>query len=172
MWLAVTASSIISPPFCLPLSRASNPRVSFPARGSGHRPVRPPSEFAATLRIGKLDAKRIEFALQLLGVSALGQTRFLFTGRRGRLPQTTRQYFLLVSEWIGSAGLGPEVVWDAFTATNKKRPYRHTGNLMAVQLLLGHIKIGYFGVEVDEAQRVPPITAEQETTCYRETEKS
>ena len=45
---------------------------------------------------------------------------FLFTGRRGPdRSMTTRQYARLVSEWIGSVGIGPEAVRDAFTAPHK-----------------------------------------------------
>jgi site-specific recombinase XerC len=51
---------------------------------------------------------------------------------------------------------GPEAVWHAFAATHKATPiYRRTGNLRAVQLLLGHTKIEstvrYLGIEVDDA---------------------
>jgi integrase len=65
---------------------------------------------------------------------------FLFTGRRGpNRNMTTRQYARLVSEWIGSVGLDPRL----FGTHSLRRPkatliYRRTGNLRAVQLLLGH----------------------------------
>ena len=54
------------------------------------------------------------------------------------------------------ASAGPEAIWDAFTATHKATLiYRRTGNLRAVQLLLGHTKIEstvrYLGIEVDDA---------------------
>ena len=47
-------------------------------------------------------------------------------------------------------------IWDALAATNEGRPvYRQTGNLRAVQLLLGHTKIEstvrYLGIEIDDA---------------------
>ena len=53
-------------------------------------------------------------------------------------------------------GFGPLVVWNSFTATTKATLiYRRTGNLRAVQLLLGHTKIEstvrYLGIEVDDA---------------------
>jgi integrase len=48
---------------------------------------------------------------------------FLFTGRRGpNRNMTTRQYARLVAEWIGSVGLDPKAVRDAFTATDKSHP--------------------------------------------------
>src|SRR6195256_3235599 len=82
---------------------------------------------------------------------------FLFAGRRG--PQksiTTRQYARLVSDWIGSVGLDPRL-FGTHSLRRKKATliYRRTGNLRAVQLLLGHTKIEstvrYLGIEVDDA---------------------
>ena len=82
---------------------------------------------------------------------------FLFgCRRRPDRPMTTRQYARLVAAWIASTGLDP-----AFFGTHSLRRtkatliYRRTGNLRAVQLLLGHTKIEstvrYLGIEVDDA---------------------
>jgi integrase len=82
---------------------------------------------------------------------------FLFNGRGHKDHcMTTRQYARLVSRWIESIGLDP-----LFFATHSPRRtkatliYHRTGNLRAVQLLLGHRKIEstvkYLGVEVDDA---------------------
>ncbi len=82
---------------------------------------------------------------------------FLFTGRRGRgRNMTTRQYARLVSEWIGSVGLDPRLFGThSLRRTKAYLIYRRTGNLRAVQLLLGHTKIEstvrYLGIEVDDA---------------------
>ena len=82
---------------------------------------------------------------------------FLFTGRRGpQINMTTRQYARLVSEWIGSAGLDPRLFGTySLRRTKATLIYRRTGNLRAVQLLLGHTKIEstvrYLGIEVDDA---------------------
>ena len=82
---------------------------------------------------------------------------FLFTGRRGRnRNMTTRQYARLVSEWIGSVGLDPRLFGThSLRRTKATLIYRRTGNLRAVQLLLGHTKIEstvrYLGIEVDDA---------------------
>jgi integrase len=82
---------------------------------------------------------------------------FLFTGRRGpSLSMTTRQYARLVSEWIGSVGLDPRLFGThSLRRTKATLIYRRTGNLRAVQLLLGHTKIEstvrYLGIEVDDA---------------------
>ena len=82
---------------------------------------------------------------------------FLFTGRRGPdRNMTTRQYARLVSAWIGSVGLDPRLFGThSLRRTKATLIYRRTGNLRAVQLLLGHTKIEstvrYLGIEVDDA---------------------
>ncbi len=81
----------------------------------------------------------------------------LFTGRRGKhQPLTTRQYARLVSQWVGSIGLdAPLFGTHSLRRTKATLIYRRTGNLRAVQLLLGHSKIEstvrYLGIEVDDA---------------------
>ncbi|MCS3497380.1 integrase [Bradyrhizobium japonicum] len=82
---------------------------------------------------------------------------FLFSGRRhdGHCV-TTRQYARLVAEWIGSIGLDPRLFGThSLRRTKATLIYRRTGNLRAVQLLLGHTKIEstvrYLGIEVDDA---------------------
>jgi len=88
---------------------------------------------------------------------------FLLTGRRGpQTSMTTRQYARLVSEWVGGAGLDPKPFGThSLRRTKATLIYRRTGNLRAVQLLLGHTKIEstvrYLGIEVDDAL----ATAEQ-----------
>jgi integrase len=69
---------------------------------------------------------------------------------------TTRQYARLVSDWIASIGLDPNLFGThSLRRTKATLIYRRTGNLRAVQLLLGHTKIEstvrYLGVEVDDA---------------------
>lgn len=83
--------------------------------------------------------------------------QFLFAGRgnsdRGL---TTRQYARLVLEWVASIGLDPaKFGTHSLRRTKAVLIYRRTGNLRAVQLLLGHSKIEstvrYLGIEVDDA---------------------
>ena len=82
---------------------------------------------------------------------------FLFTGRRGPgLCLTTRQYARLLSEWIAGIGLDSSLFGThSIRRTKATLIYRRTGNLRAVQLLLGHTKVEstvrYLGVEVDDA---------------------
>ena len=67
-----------------------------------------------------------------------------------------RQYARLVLEWIGSVGLDARL-FGTHSLRRRKAAllYRRTGNLRAVQLLLGHTKIEstvrYLGIEVDDA---------------------
>ena len=82
---------------------------------------------------------------------------FLFTAYRkqGHL-MTTRQYARLLSEWIASIGLDPHLFGtDSLRRTKATLIYRRTGNLRAVQLLLGYTEIEstvrYLGIEVDDA---------------------
>jgi integrase len=69
----------------------------------------------------------------------------LFPGRhdpsRG---MTTRQYARLVGEWVASIGLdASKFGTHSLRRTKAVLIYRRTGNLRAVQLLLGHSKIDY-----------------------------
>jgi integrase len=70
---------------------------------------------------------------------------FLFTAsRKQELRMTTRQYARLLSEWIASIGLDPhQFGTHSLRRTKATLIYRRTGNLRAVQLLLGHTKIDY-----------------------------
>src|SRR5690348_6103497 len=81
----------------------------------------------------------------------------LFTGRRGPdRSLTTRQYARLLSDWLAGIGLDPHLFGThSLRRTKATLIYRRTGNLRAVQLLLGHTKIEstvrYVGIEVDDA---------------------
>jgi len=81
---------------------------------------------------------------------------YLFTGRRSGQGMTTRQYARLLSEWLTGVGLDPHIYGThSLRRTKATLIYRRTGNLRAVQLLLGHTKIEstvrYLGIEVDDA---------------------
>ena len=81
---------------------------------------------------------------------------FLFSGRHGDASMSTRQYARLVSAWIAKIGLDPKFFGThSLRRTKATLIYRRTGNLRAVQLLLGHRKIEstarYLGIEVDDA---------------------
>jgi integrase len=82
---------------------------------------------------------------------------FLFPSRRDATCHlSVRQYARIVDAWIKSAGL-EKSLYATHTLRRTKATilYRKTGNLRAVQLLLGHKSIEntirYLGVEVDDA---------------------
>lgn len=84
-----------------------------------------------------------------------GDVLFAARGSANR-PLTTRQYARLVSQWAASIGLDPSAYGThSLRRTKATQIYRRTGNLRAVQLLLGHTKIEstvrYLGVELDDA---------------------
>jgi integrase len=69
---------------------------------------------------------------------------------------STRQYARLVARWVTIIELDPTLYGThSLRRTKATLIYRRTGNLRAVQLLLGHTKIEstvrYLGVEVDDA---------------------
>ena len=82
---------------------------------------------------------------------------FLFSGRGDHNRcMTTRQYARLVSSWVATIGLDPHFFGThSLRRTKATLIYRRTGNLRAVQLLLGNTKIEstvrYLGIEVDDA---------------------
>lgn len=83
--------------------------------------------------------------------------QFPFAGRGGgSRGLSTRQYARLVHEWVASIGLDPaRFGTHSLRRTKAVLICRRTGNLRAVQLLLGHSKIEstvrYLGIEVDDA---------------------
>jgi integrase len=69
---------------------------------------------------------------------------------------STRQYARLLSAWLVAVGLDPSMFGThSLRRTKASLIYRRTGNIRAVQLLLGHTKlestVRYLGVEVDDA---------------------
>ena len=81
---------------------------------------------------------------------------FLFPGRKFGRGMSTRQYARLVSKWIHGIGLDPKIFGThSLRRTKATLIYRRTGNLRAVQLLLGHKRVEstvrYLGIEVEDA---------------------
>ncbi|MDQ0319030.1 integrase [Pararhizobium capsulatum DSM 1112] len=85
---------------------------------------------------------------------------YLFPSRRkttGHL--STRQYARIVHRWVASIGLESSAYGThSMRRTKAAQIYKKTGNLRAVQILLGHAKlestVRYLGVEVDDALRI------------------
>ena len=72
---------------------------------------------------------------------------------------STRQYARIVNQWVSSIGLDPHKYGThSLRRTKAALIYKKTGNLRAVQLLLGHTKlestVRYLGIEVDDALQI------------------
>jgi integrase len=72
---------------------------------------------------------------------------------------SSRQYARLVAGWVNAIGLNPaDYGTHSLRRTKAVMIYRRTGNLRAVQLLLGHTKlestVRYLGIEVDGALEI------------------
>ena len=89
---------------------------------------------------------------------------YLFPGRGGTEPHmSTRQYARLLDSWLLQIGLDPALYGThSLRRTKATLIYKRTGNLRAVQLLLGHTKIEstvrYLGVEVNDALEIAEQT--------------
>ncbi len=82
---------------------------------------------------------------------------YVFPSRVDRADHiSTRQYARLVDEWVSGVGLRREEYGThSLRRTKASIIYKATGNLRAVQILLGHTKIEntvrYLGVDVEDA---------------------
>jgi integrase len=82
---------------------------------------------------------------------------------------STRQYARLVDEWVTAIGLRPEEYGThSLRRTKASIIYKATGNLRAVQILLGHTKIEntvrYLGVAIDDALSLAEATEMKRAT--------
>ena len=84
-------------------------------------------------------------------------SHYLFPSRFRTQPHlSTRQYARIVHAWVERAGLDSSAYGThSMRRTKAAQIYKKTGNLRAVQLLLGHTKlestVRYLGIEVDDA---------------------
>jgi integrase len=82
---------------------------------------------------------------------------FIFPSRVNYMGHlSTRQYARLVDEWVSAVGLNvAEYGTHSMRRTKASLIYKATGNLRAVQILLGHTNIEntvrYLGVDIDDA---------------------
>ena len=92
-----------------------------------------------------------------LAGATLENSQCLFPSRlRGQWHISTRQYARIVHRWVERAGLDSSAYGThSMRRTKAAQIYKKTGNLRAVQLLLGHTKlestVRYLGIEVDDA---------------------
>ena len=87
---------------------------------------------------------------------------FVFPSRVDRTAHmSTRQHARLVNEWVTGIGLRREDYGThSLRRTKASIIYKQTGNLRAVQILLGHTKIKitvrYLGVDIEDALAPKP----------------
>src|SRR5215467_14044040 len=116
--------------------------------------------------IQKKTRRPVQFEITEQTRSALGEwlavvggsrARYLFPSRFREQPHlSTRQYARIVHRWVDRAGLDSSAYGThSIRRTKPAQIYKKTGNLRAVQLLLGHTKleitVRYLGIEVDDA---------------------
>lgn len=92
--------------------------------------------------------------------SDLRDKDYVFPSRvSGSTHLSTRQYARTVNRWVVCIGLDPHKYGThSLRRTKAALIYKKTGNLRAVQLLLGHAKVEstvrYLGIEVDDALQI------------------
>jgi integrase len=116
--------------------------------------------------IQKKTARPVQFEISLqtrVALEALLESTdksygdYLFPSRfRAKDHLSIRQYGRLIHQWVEAAGLDTVVYGThSMRRTKAAQIYRKTGNLRAVQLLLGHTKlestVRYLGIEIDDA---------------------
>ncbi|NIJ20254.1 integrase [Sphingomonas naasensis] len=92
-----------------------------------------------------------------LGCRGGTKSDYVFPSRVDRAGHlSTRQYARLVDEWVDAIGLRrAEYGTHSLRRTKASMIYKATGNLRAIQILLGHTKIEntvrYLGVDIEDA---------------------
>jgi len=93
-----------------------------------------------------------------------GVTDFVFPSRIDSVEHiSTRQYARLVGDWVENIGLGRSAYGTrSLRRTKVALIYKRTGNLRAVQILLGHTKlestVRYLGVDAEDALTLSEAT--------------
>lgn len=114
------------------------------------------SKTRSPVRFEITDGTRKSIAAWINHPAMIGH-KFLWPGRFHDRPHiSTRQYARLLKAWVQSIGLEPSAYGThSMRRTKVAQIYKKTGNLRAVQLLLGHTKmdstVRYLGVELEDA---------------------
>jgi site-specific recombinase XerC len=114
------------------------------------------SKTKSPVRFEITDGTRTSLAEWLSDPAMIGH-EYLWPGRFHDRPHiSTRQYARLLKDWVCSIGLEPSAYGThSMRRTKVAQIYKKTGNLRAVQLLLGHTKmdstVRYLGVDLEDA---------------------
>lgn len=93
-----------------------------------------------------------------------GLNEYVFPSRlSAKTHLSTRQYARLLDQWVQAVGLiAGEYGTHSLRRTKVAMIYKRTGNIRAVQILLGHSKLDstvrYLGVDVEDALALPEAT--------------
>ncbi|MGY8606899.1 tyrosine-type recombinase/integrase [Gluconobacter cerinus] len=93
-----------------------------------------------------------------------GLNEYVFPSRlSAQAHLSTRQYARLLDQWVQAVGLIPgEYGTHSLRRTKVAMIYKRTGNIRAVQILLGHTKLDstvrYLGVDVEDALALSEAT--------------
>ncbi|GCD76290.1 phage integrase [Acetobacter pasteurianus NBRC 3299] len=93
-----------------------------------------------------------------------GLSEYVFPSRlSAKAHLSTRQYARLLDQWVQAIGLIPgEYGTHSLRRTKVAMIYKRTGNIRAVQILLGHSKLDstvrYLGVDVEDALALSEAT--------------
>ncbi|MBS1060550.1 tyrosine-type recombinase/integrase [Gluconobacter sp. Dm-44] len=93
-----------------------------------------------------------------------GLNEYVFPSRlSAKAHLSTRQYARLLDQWVQAVGLIPgEYGTHSLRRTKVAMIYKRTGNIRAVQILLGHTKLDstvrYLGVDVEDALALSEAT--------------
>ncbi|MGL4237652.1 tyrosine-type recombinase/integrase [Tabrizicola sp.] len=112
-----------------------------------------PVQFEITEQTRKAVQRWIECPA-MFGCDDLWPSRF-----HGSPHLSTRQYARILRGWVTSIGLEPSAYGThSMRRTKAAQIYKKTGNLRAVQLLLGHTKmdstVRYLGIELEDALEI------------------
>ena len=114
------------------------------------------SKTRSPVRFEITEGTRTSLAMWLNDPAMIGH-EYPWPGRFHDRPHiSTRQYARLLKDWVRSIGLEPSAYGiHSMRRTKVAQIYKKTGNLRAVQLLLGHTKmdstVRYLGVELQDA---------------------
>ncbi|MCF3638044.1 tyrosine-type recombinase/integrase [Komagataeibacter intermedius] len=93
-----------------------------------------------------------------------GLNEYVFPSRQSvKAHLSTRQYARLLDQWVQAVGLiAGEYGTHSLRRTKVAMIYKRTGNIRAVQILLGHSKLDstvrYLGVDVEDALALSEAT--------------
>jgi len=142
----------------LPAIRALRPAWNKGRIVGQKRPLKPKHVWAIRVRLELAEIRVLRPAWNKDRI--VGQKRPLKPKHawiiRVRLHISTRQYARIMREWVTSIGLEKTAYGThSMRRTKVTQIYKKTGNLRAVQLLLGHTKmdstVRYLGVELEDA---------------------